>query len=77
MAAMSNATSFTSPSANADLKLPQAAIASGAGFLGRISAQFNIWTVLLTLVLVLATYDQCEHRFLRHLAAQELTGMCR
>jgi hypothetical protein len=63
MEAISNATSFTSPLANANLKLHQAAVASGAGVLGRVWAQLNIWTVLLTLLLVLATYDQCEHQF--------------
>jgi hypothetical protein len=60
MDVIANASSFVSPLANADLNLHQAAVAPGFGVLGRIWAQLNVWTVLLTLLLVLATYDQCE-----------------
>ena len=73
----SNATSYTSPLAHAPLKLHQAALASGSGIVGRIWAQLNIWTVLLTLLLVLATYDQCEYCPSFHANARKLTGLRR
>ena len=57
MEVLANATSFTSPLANADLKI-QAAHASGV--LGRIGAQLNGWTVAFTILALLVTYDQCE-----------------
>lgn len=57
MDVVANATSFASPLAHADLKI-QAARASGV--LGKVLQQLNVWTVLLTVLLLLVTYDQCE-----------------
>lgn len=57
MEALSNATTFTSPLANANLKIHAA---HASGLLGRVLAHFNIWTGLLTLLLLLVTYDQGE-----------------
>ncbi|OAP59067.1 hypothetical protein AYL99_06365 [Fonsecaea erecta] len=63
MDVLANATSFASPLANADLKV-QAAYASG--IVGRVWAQLNVWTVLLTIILLLATYDQCSYQWKKH-----------
>ncbi|KAH0843825.1 Cytochrome P450 61 [Fonsecaea pedrosoi] len=63
MDVLANATSFASPLANADLTL-QAAHASGV--LGRVWAQLNSWTVVLTILLLLATYDQCSYQWRKH-----------
>jgi hypothetical protein len=57
MEVLSNATSFASPLAHADVQLHRATSASG--IVGRIVEQLNVWTVLLTLLLLCATYDQC------------------
>ncbi|OAL36798.1 hypothetical protein AYO20_03853 [Fonsecaea nubica] len=63
MDVLANATSFASPLADADLTL-QAAHASGV--LGRVWAQLNPWTVVLTIILLLATYDQCSYQWRKH-----------
>lgn len=57
MAALANATSFTSPLANAQLT---GHATRASGLVGRLLAQLNGWTVFVTLLLVLVAYDQCE-----------------
>lgn len=54
---IANGTTFTSPLANAQLKLQAA---SASGIVGRIVAQCNVWTVLFTILALLVTYDQCK-----------------
>jgi hypothetical protein len=60
MEVIANGTTLTSPLANASIIYPEAVLAPASGILGRILAQLNVWTVLLTLLIVCATYDQCE-----------------
>ena len=55
MASLTNATSFVSPLANADYKIP---LSQSYGFLNRIAEQFNVWTVALTILLLAVSYDQ-------------------
>lgn len=54
---VANRTTFTSPLADAQLKI-QAANASG--LVGRVVSQLNVWTVLFTVLALLIAYDQCE-----------------
>lgn len=58
MGAVSNATSFTSPSANADYVLPAA-----SGLLGKVLESMNGWTIALSLILLAVTYDQCSYKW--------------
>lgn len=58
MDALSNATSFTSPSANADYVVPAA-----SGLLANIHASLNGWTIALSLILLAVTYDQCSYKW--------------
>lgn len=57
MDTLANASSFASPLADADLNFQAF---QPTGFLARTLAQFNVWTVLLSLLVLCATYDQCE-----------------
>ncbi len=57
MEVVANATSFASPLAHADLKIQ---VAQASGVLGRLLGQLNAWSVLLTVLLLLVAYDQCE-----------------
>jgi len=52
----SNITSFTSPLANVDLKLPTG---QSSGVLAKSLNGLNGWTIALTIFLLLVTYDQC------------------
>jgi hypothetical protein len=72
METLANASSFASPLADADLNFQ--AFQSN-GFLARTWAQFNVWTVLLSLLVLCATYDQCEPSklYTRLLSLQQLT----
>lgn len=54
MESLTNATSFVSPLANADLKLQ----IQTSGLLSRIAEQTNVWTVALTIILLAISYDQ-------------------
>ncbi|KAL6249675.1 RNA polymerase C-22 sterol desaturase [Rhinocladiella similis] len=60
---VANRTAFTSPLADAQLKI-QAANASG--MVGRVVAQLNIWTVLFTILALLIAYDQCSYQYQKH-----------
>ena len=55
MDVVSNATSFTSPLAHADLPISPL----DNGFVARILDGINGWSILLTTILLLVTYDQC------------------
>jgi C-22 sterol desaturase len=59
MAAVSNATSFSSPSANADYIVPAAA----GGLLAKVLESMNGWTIALSLFLLAVTYDQCSYKW--------------
>ncbi|KAI1628808.1 cytochrome P450 [Exophiala viscosa] len=63
MDAVANTTSFTSPLANAQL---HSHAAGASGLVGRLLAQLNIWTVIVTLLLVLVAYDQCSYQYRKH-----------
>jgi sterol 22-desaturase len=63
MASLTNATSFVSPLANADLQIPTS---HSAAFLGRIAEQLNGWTIALTIVLLAVSYDQCSYKWQKY-----------
>ena len=63
MASLTNATSFVSPLANADYKVP---LSLSDGFLNRIAEQCNGWTIVLTLILLAISYDQCSYKLQKH-----------
>lgn len=50
--------SFTSPLANADLHIPRDL--DGAGLLSSVYNGVSGWNAVLTLILALVAYDQCE-----------------
>jgi hypothetical protein len=56
MASLTNATSFVSPSADAQIQL---LLNHSYGFVDRIAQQWNFWTVSLTILLLAISYDQC------------------
>ena len=55
MATLTNATSFVSPAANANLRV---AASFGGSIIDRILSQINGWTIALTIVLLAISYDQ-------------------
>lgn len=62
MEALANSSSLASHLTNADQSFDAF---QSAGLLAKTWAQFNVWTVLLTLLVLGATYDQCEPPILR------------
>ncbi|KIV80659.1 hypothetical protein PV11_08145 [Exophiala sideris] len=63
MDTVANATSFTSPLANSQL---HSHAAGASGLVGRLLAQLNVSTVIVTLLLVLVAYDQCSYQYRKH-----------
>jgi hypothetical protein len=57
MAAVLNG-SFTSPLANADLRLPRDS--NSSGLLSKVYNDVNGWNIALVFVLALVAYDQCQ-----------------
>lgn len=60
MEVVSNATAFVSPLANADYKVNY----QDLGFIGRIAAQFNGWTLSLAIFALAIFYDQCAQNLM-------------
>lgn len=58
---MDHSQTFSSPLANSQYVAPQS-----TGFVDRIVSSLNIWSVLLTLLLVCVTYDQFSYKLQKH-----------